>query len=208
MKAAGVQAVVSMLSDSELATYAQPLVPSLTAAFGAENYVNIDAKGDQGVCVGGWAGRGWSSWTLALDTHPLTTRPLKPRLSQLRRVCAGAPAKIMRALKAARAADKTVLVHCWGGERVCAWQRWELADSQVPGRRVLSACLTLCTHRNTSTATGGGRTGLVQAAWLVSSGMSPEAAAEAVTAWGSDHGLSRRVDVAALKEFLAAAGEQ
>lgn len=54
---------------------------------------------------------------------------------------------------------------------------------------------------------GGGRTGLVQAAWLVADrGLSPEAAAEAVTAHAKAAGLSRRVDVAALREFLAAAG--
>lgn len=53
---------------------------------------------------------------------------------------------------------------------------------------------------------GGGRTGLVQAAWLVlDKGMTPEAAAAAVTSYAGSNGLSRRVDVAALKEFVAAA---
>lgn len=44
MKDAGVQSVVSMLSDSELATYAQPLPAAMAAAFQPGNYVNIDAK--------------------------------------------------------------------------------------------------------------------------------------------------------------------
>lgn len=44
MKQGGVQAVVSMLSESELQTYAQPLTEAMQAAFGADNYVNIDVK--------------------------------------------------------------------------------------------------------------------------------------------------------------------
>lgn len=53
---------------------------------------------------------------------------------------------------------------------------------------------------------GGGRTGLVQAAWLVTDrGLSPQEAADAVTSYGKGHGLSRRVEVEALQEFLAAA---
>lgn len=56
---------------------------------------------------------------------------------------------------------------------------------------------------------GGGRTGLVQAAWLsVSKGLGPDQAAEAVTAYASSKGLSRRVDTEALKRFLADAGVQ
>jgi protein-tyrosine phosphatase len=56
---------------------------------------------------------------------------------------------------------------------------------------------------------GGGRTGLVQAAWLVSSkGMSPAQAAEAVTAYAASKGLSRRVDQEALQAFLQSAGVQ
>lgn len=52
---------------------------------------------------------------------------------------------------------------------------------------------------------GGGRTGWAQAAWLVvDGGMSPEQAAEAVTSYAAVQGLSRRVDVAKLKEFVAA----
>lgn len=54
---------------------------------------------------------------------------------------------------------------------------------------------------------GGGRTGLVQAAWLAAGrGMSPQAAAEAVMSYAASHGLSRRVDVEALNKFLADAG--
>jgi protein tyrosine/serine phosphatase len=54
---------------------------------------------------------------------------------------------------------------------------------------------------------GGGRTGIAQAAYLMAAkGKSAEAAAEAVMTYGQAHGLSRRVDVAALKEFAAAAG--
>lgn len=55
---------------------------------------------------------------------------------------------------------------------------------------------------------GGGRTGLVQAAWLVvnSGGRTgPEQAAEAVTSYAGIHGLSRRVDVEALRKFLESA---
>lgn len=44
MKAAGVQRVVSMLSDSELETYAEPLPAAMQAAFGEGKYVNINAK--------------------------------------------------------------------------------------------------------------------------------------------------------------------
>lgn len=44
MQAAGVQSVVSMLSPSELETYAEPLPAAMQAAFGAGNYANIDAK--------------------------------------------------------------------------------------------------------------------------------------------------------------------
>eukprot|EP00878_Enallax_costatus_P027554 GHUV01029682.1.p1 GENE.GHUV01029682.1~~GHUV01029682.1.p1 ORF type:complete len:154 (+),score=32.66 GHUV01029682.1:55-516(+) len=44
MKEAGVQRVVSMLSDSELATYAEPLPQAMQAAFGEGKYVNINAK--------------------------------------------------------------------------------------------------------------------------------------------------------------------
>lgn len=44
MKDAGVQSVISMLSDSELATYAEPLPAAMAAAFQPGNYVNIDAK--------------------------------------------------------------------------------------------------------------------------------------------------------------------
>jgi protein-tyrosine phosphatase len=53
---------------------------------------------------------------------------------------------------------------------------------------------------------GGGRTGLVQAAWLASQGLEPQQAADAVTAYAASNGLSRRVDVQALQEFLKAAG--
>lgn len=42
MKAAGVQAVVSMLSPSELATYEQPLQAAMEAAFGSDSYINVD----------------------------------------------------------------------------------------------------------------------------------------------------------------------
>lgn len=44
MKDAGIQSIVSMLSDSELATYAEPLPAAMEAAFGQGNYVNVDAK--------------------------------------------------------------------------------------------------------------------------------------------------------------------
>jgi hypothetical protein len=44
MRDAGIESVVSMLSESELKTYAQPLPAAMEAAFGAANYVNIDAK--------------------------------------------------------------------------------------------------------------------------------------------------------------------
>lgn len=54
---------------------------------------------------------------------------------------------------------------------------------------------------------GGGRTGLIQAAWLVKSkGLTPEEAADAVRSYAQGQRLSRRVDVGALKEFLKAAG--
>lgn len=43
---AGVERVVSMLSPSELETYAEPLPAALEAAFGAGNYVNVDAKAE------------------------------------------------------------------------------------------------------------------------------------------------------------------
>lgn len=63
----------------------------------------------------------------------------------------------------------------------------------------------LCVH----CFAGGGRTGLVQAAWLVSSkGMSPQQAAEAVTAYAASKSLSRRVDLEALQAFLQRAGVQ
>ncbi|KAF6261403.1 hypothetical protein COO60DRAFT_1502049 [Scenedesmus sp. NREL 46B-D3] len=126
MKGVGVQRVVSMLSESELATYAEPLPAAMEAAFGAGNYVNVDAK------------------------------------------AAGGPAEILKALQAATAAGEKVLVHCWGG---------------------------------------GGRTGVAQAAYLMAAkGLTAEAAAEAVTNYAKAQGLSRRVDVAALKEFAVAAG--
>jgi hypothetical protein len=41
---------------------------------------------------------------------------------------------------------------------------------------------------------------------MAAKGMTAEEAAEAVMMYGQAHGLSRRVDVAALKEFAAAAG--
>lgn len=44
MQQAGVQRVVSMLSDSELQTYAEPLPAAMEAAFGEGNYINVDAK--------------------------------------------------------------------------------------------------------------------------------------------------------------------
>ncbi|WIA16469.1 hypothetical protein OEZ85_013153 [Tetradesmus obliquus] len=126
IKAVGVTRVVSMLSDSELATYAEPLPAAMEAAFGAGKYININAKAPEG------------------------------------------PAEILKALQAATAAGDKVVVHCWGG---------------------------------------GGRTGIAQAAYLMASkGMSAEEAAEAVASYAKAHGLSRRVDVAALKEFAAAAG--
>jgi protein-tyrosine phosphatase len=54
---------------------------------------------------------------------------------------------------------------------------------------------------------GGGRTGIAQAAYLMAAKrMTAEAAAEAVMSYAQAHALSRRVDVAALKEFAAAAG--
>lgn len=49
MQAAGVQSVVSMLSPSELETYAEPLPAAMEAAFGAGSYTNIDAKAPGGV---------------------------------------------------------------------------------------------------------------------------------------------------------------
>jgi hypothetical protein len=49
MQAAGVQSVVSMLSPSELETYAEPLPAAMEAAFDAGNYTNIDAKAPGGV---------------------------------------------------------------------------------------------------------------------------------------------------------------
>lgn len=56
---------------------------------------------------------------------------------------------------------------------------------------------------------GGGRTGLVQAAWLVTSkGLESQQAADAVMGHAASQGLSRRVDVQALQEFVKAAGEQ
>eukprot|EP00882_Tetradesmus_deserticola_P005199 GHRQ01005476.1.p1 GENE.GHRQ01005476.1~~GHRQ01005476.1.p1 ORF type:complete len:188 (+),score=85.52 GHRQ01005476.1:162-725(+) len=126
VKGVGVQRVVSMLSESELATYAEPLPAAMQEAFGAGNYVNIDAKS------------------------------------------AGGPAKILQALQAATAAGEKVVVHCWGG---------------------------------------GGRTGVAQAAYLMTAkGLTAEAAAQAVTDYAESHGLTRRVDLAALQEFAAAAG--
>lgn len=48
---------------------------------------------------------------------------------------------------------------------------------------------------------------MAQAAYLMAAkGLTAEAAAEAVTSYAKAQGLSRRVDVAALKEFAAAAG--
>lgn len=44
VKAAGVQRVISMLSESELQTYAEPLPDAMEAAFGDGKYTNIDAK--------------------------------------------------------------------------------------------------------------------------------------------------------------------
>lgn len=41
---AGVERVVAMLSESELATYAQPLPDAMAAAFGTDKYINVDAK--------------------------------------------------------------------------------------------------------------------------------------------------------------------
>lgn len=56
---------------------------------------------------------------------------------------------------------------------------------------------------------GGGRTGLVQAAWLMTEkGLSAEDAAAAVTAFAQTKGLSRRVDVEALKQFVADASRK
>eukprot|EP00775_Hariotina_reticulata_P009851 gene9851-10010_t len=70
-----------------------------------------------------------------------------------------------------------------------------LKDAKAKGEKVLLHCWG-----------GGGRTGVAQAAWLVmDKGLSPEAAAAAVSEYSQKHGLSRRVDVAALKEFVAAA---
>jgi hypothetical protein len=48
MKGVGIQRVVSMLSDSELATYAEPLPAAMEAAFGAGKYINVDAKAPGG----------------------------------------------------------------------------------------------------------------------------------------------------------------
>ncbi len=49
----------------------------------------------------------------------------------------------------------------------------------------------------------------MQAAWLVTSkGLEPQQAADAETAYAASKGLSRRVDVAALQEFVKAAGVQ
>jgi hypothetical protein len=44
MQTAGVQFVVSMLSPSELVTYAEPLPVAMETAFGLGNYINVDAK--------------------------------------------------------------------------------------------------------------------------------------------------------------------
>eukprot|EP00879_Flechtneria_rotunda_P000977 GHRR01001111.1.p2 GENE.GHRR01001111.1~~GHRR01001111.1.p2 ORF type:complete len:186 (+),score=60.18 GHRR01001111.1:1238-1795(+) len=128
VKAAGVQHVISLLSASELETYAEPLPQGLQAAFGSGNYANIDPKTPDG------------------------------------------PKQIMQTLRSARADGQTVLVHCWGG---------------------------------------GGRTGIVQAAWLVEDkGLSPEDAAQAVTEYANSQGLSRRADTQALREFLSKAEQQ
>lgn len=55
---------------------------------------------------------------------------------------------------------------------------------------------------------GGGRTGLVLAAWLVQDrGLTAEDAADAVTSYAGANSLSRRVDVAALKQFVADAAQ-
>ena len=55
---------------------------------------------------------------------------------------------------------------------------------------------------------GGGRTGLVQAAWLAhAEGMSAADAAAAVVAHAKKLGVPRRVDVSAVEEFLASAAK-
>jgi len=54
---------------------------------------------------------------------------------------------------------------------------------------------------------GGGRTGLVLAAWLCRQhGLTPEAAAQEVADFAKARGVSRRVDLQALTTFLQAAG--
>lgn len=44
MQDVGIESVISMLSESELKTYAEPLPAAMEAAFGPGSYVNIDAK--------------------------------------------------------------------------------------------------------------------------------------------------------------------
>lgn len=127
MKEHGVAAVVSLLSDDEVGTYAAPCVEdAMRAAFG-DHYARFNLKDDG----------------------------------------AASPADVLAAIEENTKAGRKTVVHCWGG---------------------------------------GGRTGLVQAAWLArSQGLSAADAAAAVVAYSKKQGLPRRVDVAALEAFLTAA---
>jgi hypothetical protein len=83
------------------------------------------------------------------------------------------------------------------------WKGFVHEPSDAPS--VDSLCLQTLVH----CWGGGGRTGLVQAAWLArSNGLSAADAAAAVVAHAKELGVPRRVDVAALEEFLAAAGSK
>lgn len=174
MKAAGAQRVVSMLSDSELATYAEPLAAALTAAFGEGKWINVDGKASGAqlqlqpqvqqlplLLLRSAAPTGWRTWREVCQPGRL----LAP--CTVCAVFAGTAPTVIAALRAARDAGETALVYCWGG---------------------------------------GGRTGVVQAAWLVlEHGMSEADAAAAVVGHATGSGLSRRVDAVALSDFVAEA---
>lgn len=200
VKSRGVGAVVSLLSGDEVAqTYAAPGIEAqMRAAFG-DHYHHLDLKG---------------SATPADVIKTIDAEIKSGHKVGFRRVVLRAAADRWRESRRARALP-CCLMPCVAA--VCMPVAvFACSCSQMPataaGPLPTPAQKVPPPKRAPHTQTlvhcwgGGGRTGLVQAAWLVhSKGLSAADAAAAVVAHAQKLGVPRRVDVAAVEDFLKAA---
>jgi hypothetical protein len=179
MKGHGVAAVVSLLSADEAATYAAPGVDAaMRAAFGEGNYVRFNLK-DAGEFF--WGG-GCCISVGGVGARRALRAPNGSRARCLWPWPLHSPRQMQNLCTLPRppgaASPAAVLA---------------AIDAHVAaGRKVLVHCWG-----------GGGRTGLVQAAWLARArGLPPAKAAAAVADYARAAGVPRRVDVPALEAFL------